>query len=459
MAAAQLVWPFPTRNATQYQRVDQGWDLQGPMGPVVAAASGTVQYAHDPSGFGTTYPVLILDTPSPYGIGIYYGHVVPTVAAGTRVSAGQPIATTANGPQGNATSPGWLEIGWWGPNGPTGNGTAMHQALSSGQMVTGSVSVGGAADVIPLVPGLNDIPKLDAYIRKNYPDQSWMLDVAEVKGVLEQAIGGPGGPETPAQIQAAIQNTARWKHTSQAMIKFTNLAHTSPEELNFGDPGSQASQALAKVHTAAGNIGLGLPLTVLKNVALDSLKYGWSDAQIQQRLGGLVTVGASRDGTAVTNDPQMLATLDQLAGKYLYNPSAGILQQYAQQVAAGTMSPAAFQAFLASTAATKYPSMAEAITAGQAPSDIIDPLRQAAAQTMGVPANSINFVSDPMYSKVLNYTPPAVAGKAQAPRVMTTSEMQTYLRNTDQYAHTQPARDTAAQMEAAITRTFGKVAP
>src|SRR6516162_4077705 len=91
-----FVWPFPTKDPSQYQRVDQGWDLKGPIGPVLAVAAGTVRIAGpDPGGFGNRYPVLWLDQPVAGGPAVYYGHVVPIVPSGTHVIAGQPIATTA----------------------------------------------------------------------------------------------------------------------------------------------------------------------------------------------------------------------------------------------------------------------------------------------------------------------------------------------------------------------------
>lgn len=116
---------------SQGRRTDQGWDLQAaPNTPVVAAASGTIHYAHDPNGFGQNYPVLYLDSPYQGNTAIYYGHVGPSVPDGTHVNAGQVIATTLQQPGGNASgNPGWLEIGFWGQNGPTGDGGAMEAAL------------------------------------------------------------------------------------------------------------------------------------------------------------------------------------------------------------------------------------------------------------------------------------------------------------------------------------------
>jgi hypothetical protein len=160
-----------------------------------------------------------------------------------------------------------------------------------------------------------------------------------------------------------------------------------------------------------------------------------------------------------SNDPALLAQLTQSAGAYLYNPTQAQLQSYATGIASGQMSMDTFNAFLATQAATKYPSMAEAIKAGATPTQIIDPLRTEAAQTMGVAPGSLNFISDPTYSRILNYTPPPVAGRPQQPRVMTTSEMDAYLRGTNQYSYTQGARDQASDLSKAITTTLGKVAP
>ena len=135
-----LVWPFASKAPSQYQRIDQGWDLQTtPGGGVYAIASGTIQqYAPDPGGFGNNYPVEELDSsiggPSNW---IYYGHVhVISTLVGTHVNAGQLIAytNTSQGENGSAAPPGWLEIGFAQPNtdAPAIKG-AENTATSAGQ--------------------------------------------------------------------------------------------------------------------------------------------------------------------------------------------------------------------------------------------------------------------------------------------------------------------------------------
>lgn len=119
---SKVVWPFSTKSASQYKRVDQGWDMQTyPGGGVYAIAPGTIkQLSPDPGGFGNNYPVEQLDNsiggPSDW---IFYGHVhlIPSVV-GKHVTAGQLIAYTSKSENenGSVSPAGWLEIGFAKPN-------------------------------------------------------------------------------------------------------------------------------------------------------------------------------------------------------------------------------------------------------------------------------------------------------------------------------------------------------
>lgn len=145
-APPPYIWPFATKSAKQYKQVDQGWDLQDTtVGDVYAIAAGTVAYFHDSAGFGKDYAVVTLDTPDANGPAIYYGHCVPIAEEGSHVNQGSTVSTTIRGPQGNASQPGWLEIGWWS-GGPTGNGQAMHDTLINAPTKSGANIGGGTSD-------------------------------------------------------------------------------------------------------------------------------------------------------------------------------------------------------------------------------------------------------------------------------------------------------------------------
>ncbi len=145
-----IVWPFAVKDARQYQRPDQGFDIQADPGALVhAIAAGVVGLSNpDPGGFGNAYPYEVLDEdiggPS---IGVYYGHTEIRIAPGTHVNAGDVIAVTnvTNGEldngaseNGSAAPPGWLEIGFAVPgtgspvqhgSGATGAGLRMRELL------------------------------------------------------------------------------------------------------------------------------------------------------------------------------------------------------------------------------------------------------------------------------------------------------------------------------------------
>jgi hypothetical protein len=321
-----------------------------------------------------------------------------------------------------------------------------------------STPVGPAGNTsAPSAPPLTNIPALDAYIRLNYASEAWLLDVPEVRNVLEVAVGGPGGPLSTDQIQAKISQTAWWRHTSQAQVAFDQLQNQTPEELNFNDPGSKASAALANVTNIGQTMGIGVGPWYMKVIALQALQFGWSNQQIQSHLGGMVKVTAAGQGVT-SNDPQLLAAMTKSAGDYLVNPGQQTLQNYAEGIATGQLSQASWQAYLQGQAAAKYPSMAAQIKQGMTPTQIVDPLRQDAAHLMEVAPDAINFISNPTYAKILTYRPPDTGNQVQPIRTMTNSEMETYLRGTDGYAHTQGARNTASDLEQSILTTFGKVA-
>src|SRR5215472_16195584 len=153
-AVSQPVWPFPTKSASQYRRVDQGWDLQyagtSPV-PVVAVVAGTLANAGpDPHGFGPGYPLLQLDTPVFTYPAVYYGHTFTDMSkVGQHVTQGEQIGMTGGASSGGNASglSNWLEIGFW-RNGPAAGGASG--ASQQGQQMKDWL-LGSAAS--PVAPG------------------------------------------------------------------------------------------------------------------------------------------------------------------------------------------------------------------------------------------------------------------------------------------------------------------
>lgn len=108
-------------------RKDQGRDGQtNPGGPILANGNGVVlSVKSDPNGFGPSYAVVHFTSGRFAGRTLYFGHTLAAVRPGQRVAPGQVIARTGTHGIGNATVPGWFEIGFADSGSPGPMGQAV----------------------------------------------------------------------------------------------------------------------------------------------------------------------------------------------------------------------------------------------------------------------------------------------------------------------------------------------
>jgi hypothetical protein len=266
-------------------------------------------------------------------------------------------------------------------------------------------------------------------------------------------------------------------------------AAANPGEYKFTQGDSQvttADQMLTQVEITAANQQVDLSLAQAQEVAMRALKGGWSSAQIQDAIGQLVratppqpttapltgqgngqgmrplgggnTITTPAATTAQTNAPGLLQQLRTQAAQYLMAPSAGVLQQWGQNIASGTQDMQQFQAYLAQQASLKYPSMAQEIAQGITPSQITDNLQQLAAQTLDISPNQVNFINNPQFQKILDggWDQGANGAKQANGQIMTYTQAGEYLRGLPQYADTTGARSSAADLATEIIGAFGR---
>lgn len=95
-------------------RKDQGQDgSTNPGGPILAPGDGyVVSVKSDPNGFGPAYPIVHFTSGKYAGHDIYIGHTISALQPGQKFSAGTVLSHTGTRGIGNATVPGWFEIGF-----------------------------------------------------------------------------------------------------------------------------------------------------------------------------------------------------------------------------------------------------------------------------------------------------------------------------------------------------------
>jgi hypothetical protein len=247
------------------------------------------------------------------------------------------------------------------------------------------------------------------------------------------------------ELLSALQKTHWWKKTSQTARQMQALQREDPASYK-----EQFNQQYAQIDALATSMGITIPKGRLNQLTTTALWSGWSNLQIQEAVGAEFHYkpGASYLGTAGAD----IQKFKQIAAEYLVPLADKTIGRGRSSRWRGKKNPDDFNGYLANQAKTLFPWMAHAIDAGVTPTQYLDPYRQAAAQTLELDPNAVNF-TDPKWMSLVQTVDPRTGQRTETGLANAMTMMRTDPRYG--YDKTQGARDQAAAFAASIAHQFG----
>jgi hypothetical protein len=247
------------------------------------------------------------------------------------------------------------------------------------------------------------------------------------------------------ELLSALQKTRWWKKTSQTARQMQALQREDPASYH-----NQFVQQQAQVQALAQSMGITIPKARLNQLTTTALFSGWSNLQIQEAVGAefRYTPGQSYAGTAGAD----IQKFKKLASDYLVPLSDQTVGTWTKQALQGKINPDDFTGYLAEQAKTLFPWMAHAIDGGVTPDQYLSPYRQAAAQTLELDPNAINF-NDPKFMSLVQTVDPKTGQRTERGLANAMTEMRT--NPVYGYDRTQGAKDQASAFAASLAHQFG----
>jgi len=281
--------------------------------------------------------------------------------------------------------------------------------------------------------------------REMYPNYYAIVrNIPEIAALLERAVAQG---YTPEKFQAELEQTNWFLQTSGAAREW---------EINSNrDPASAQrlidEQRVSIRDMALATFGVRLSEERLTQLAVDSLKFKWSDRFLQNAIGDVATTSTA--GITQLREGYIGQQLRKTANDYGIAVSDATFNQWVNKVAVGQESTASWEDYAKVQAKNLFPSIADRIDAGENFQQIVDPYRQSAAALLEIDGGDIDF-TQPDWIKAITQ----MDDKGNQ-RQMSFTEGNDYVRQNRSfgYEYTEQAQRRAYQVANRLADLFGKV--
>jgi hypothetical protein len=282
------------------------------------------------------------------------------------------------------------------------------------------------------------------FIRSNFGANAYFIDIPEVWEALRGVVKGGKGING---LQPALEGTSFWKQNTSSARNWFARAKADPAQTAADI--AQQSQALAAM---AQNAGLTIDPGRLSQIAESSLRYGWTNTDIQRALAA-----EWHYDPTTKNQAAAVTAMKQTARNWLVPLSDQAIQTWGQGLISGTTTNEQFTQYLRDNAKSLFPQLSGMIDAhaGDPKFSIdtfVDPYRTQAANLLGVQPDQVDF-ADPKWRRPLDTIDPKTGER----RIMTLSEWQSTLKTDAQYGYdkTQNGVNEALTLAQSLTKSMG----
>lgn len=278
-------------------------------------------------------------------------------------------------------------------------------------------------------------PKIDP--EELAADYGWALSVLksnpELNKIFNDAVAHT---YSPAMFTAKLRATKWYQSRSEAQRQNEVLRKADPQE--WSRRLQKASASISDQYYAM--TGKKLDPKRAAAYGTSSLMLGWSDAEIGDQVGNMVTAQTlMKQGLGGTLG-QAEQQLRQAAEDYGLDFSQGALASQLNNIARQTTDVTAIVDNYRNTAKSKYAAYADQLDQGMTMRDIAEPYKQMMAKTLELSDKSLT-INNPAIQQALTWRPPPKGGKPSPPQGMALWQFEQNLKNDPRWNKTQNAQD------------------
>lgn len=253
------------------------------------------------------------------------------------------------------------------------------------------------------------------------------------------------GQWSATRFQSEFMKT-NWYRTRQASIRQWS-------DLEIRDPAEAAdkiNQRMADLSDRFTQLGVTVNEATLKDVATQSLKFAWSNNQLQNVLANYAQYIPGKTGGSIA---AMETHIKDLAYQYGVSVSDGQIQDWVKNLVSATWTEDNLTDVIRDAAKSKYAGLAPQLDTGRTTRDIAGQHIMEMSRLLEMDPNTVSL-DDPILAKALQGTVDPKTGMAVPQTVF---EMSQAVRRDNRWLKTKNARDEMFGAATSIGRDMGLI--